>query len=167
MNWYLPERHRDRFREPFGRLFPDIRAALQYAGDAPVFAVGDVVTYNLVRSGIIPEMAIIDGITMREPCNRTPHLPSARFEVKNPAGMITSELIETLFLALNESPSLVFVKGEEDLAVIPLARIAPKGAAIFYGQPGEGVVVRIVDEEARQFAEELFSLFESEEESGN
>jgi len=162
MNWYLPERHRDRFREPFGRLFPDIRTALDYAGDAPLFAVGDVVTYNIVRSGIIPEMAVIDGITMREPCNRTPHLPSARFEVENPAGMITSELIDTLSLALKESPALVFVKGEEDLAVIPLARMVPEGSAILYGQPGEGVVVKIVDDEARLLAEELFSLFEPE-----
>ncbi len=160
MDWYLPEQHRDRFREPFGRLFTDIRAALEYAGDAPVFAVGDVVTYNLVRSGIVPEMAVIDGITMREPCRRTPHLPSARFEVENPPGMITRELIDTLLVAVKESPSLVFVKGEEDLAVIPLVRMLPKGSAVFYGQPGEGVVVRIVDDEAVRLAEELFSLFE-------
>lgn len=160
MNWYLPERHRERFREPFGCLFPDIRAALEFAGDAPVFAVGDVVTYNLVRNGIIPEIAVIDGITMREPCNRTPHLPSSRFEVENPAGMITGELINTLKLALENRPSLVFVKGEEDLAVIPLVQIAPGGSAVFYGQPGEGVVVRIVDDGARVLADELFSLFE-------
>lgn len=162
MNWYLPERHRGRFREPFGELFPDIGSALEFAGDAPVFAVGDVVTYNLVRSGVVPEIAVIDGITMRLPCNRTPHLPSSRFEVENPAGMITGELIETLLHALEERPSLVFVKGEEDLAVIPIVRMVPKGSAVFYGQPGEGVVVRIVDDEAVLHAEELFSLFEPE-----
>ncbi len=163
MRWYLPGRHRDRFRKPFGRLFPDIESALEFAGEAPVFAVGDVVTYNLVRIGRIPEIAVIDGITMREPCSRTPDLSSARFEVENPAGMITDELVEVLSLALKERPSLVFVKGEEDLAVIPLARMAPEGSAILYGQPGEGVVVRIVDDEARLIAEELFSLFEPED----
>jgi GTP-dependent dephospho-CoA kinase len=163
MNWYLPGRHRDRFKEPFGRLFPDIRAALDYAGDAPVFAVGDVVTYNLVRNGVVPEIAVIDGITMREPCNRTPHLRSARFEVENPPGMITGELINTLLIALKSRPSLVHVKGEEDLAVIPLVRMLPDGSAVFYGQPGEGVVVKIVDEKARVHADELFSLFEMDE----
>jgi hypothetical protein len=77
--------------------------------------------------------------------------------------MITGELIDTLLLALKESPSLVFVKGEEDLAVIPLVRMVPDGSAVFYGQPGEGVVVKIVDDEARALAEELFSLFEPED----
>ncbi|ADN34874.1 Protein of unknown function DUF359 [Methanolacinia petrolearia DSM 11571] len=162
MNWYLPERHRDRFKEPFGRLFPDIRAALEYSGGAPVFAVGDVVTYNLVRNDVVPEIAVIDGITMREPCSRTPRLRSSRFEVENPPGMITGELIDTLLLALESRPALVHVNGEEDLAVIPLVKIVPDGSAVFYGQPGEGVVVKIVDEEARRLADELFSLFEAD-----
>ena len=159
MDWFLPEKHRDRFREPFGRLFPDIRAALDFAGDAPVFAVGDVVTYNLFKSGVVPEIAVIDGITMREPCSRTPHYPSSKFEVENPAGMITGGLIDTLRVAMDNRPALVFVNGEEDLAVIPLVGMVPQGSAIFYGQPGEGVVVRMVDDEAVALADELFSLF--------
>lgn len=160
MDWYLPERHRERFRGPFGILFSDIREALAFAGDFPVYAVGDVVTYNLVKTGVIPEIAVIDGITMREPCNWSPHLRSARFEVENPPGMITGGLVETLRRAFEERPSLVIVDGEEDLAVIPLVQILPDGSAVFYGQPGEGVVVRIVDAGARAHAEDLFSLFE-------
>jgi uncharacterized protein (UPF0218 family) len=33
---------------------------------------------------------------------------------------------------------VIFVDGEEDLAVIPLVIAAPDGAAILYGQPGKG-----------------------------
>ena len=76
--------------------------------------------------------------------------------------MITGELIDTLMLALESRPALVHVNGEEDLAVIPLVRIVPDGSAVFYGQPGEGVVVKIVDAEARRHAKELFSLFEAD-----
>jgi hypothetical protein len=40
---------------------------------------------------------------------------------------------------------LILVKGEEDLAVIPAAILAPPGSLVFYGQPGEGVVICEVD----------------------
>ncbi|MBP2133375.1 uncharacterized protein (UPF0218 family) [Methanomicrobium sp. W14] len=157
--WFLPESERVKFKEPFGVLFSDISAALKYLGDSPVYAVGDVVTGNLWRAGIVPKLSVIDGNTMREPCMSTPLLPVRRFEVKNPAGFITEELVYALRNALENPPALVHVIGEEDLAVIPLVRMLPEGSAVLYGQPCKGVVVRIVDSEAKKRADELFSLF--------
>ncbi|WOF17079.1 DUF359 domain-containing protein [Methanoplanus sp. FWC-SCC4] len=158
--WFLPEKHRKKFREPFGELFPDITSALEYAGDAPLYAVGDVVTRNIRRKGIVPNLSVIDGNTMREPCRCTPLLPVKRIEVKNPAGCITDELISALENAVLDPPALIHVEGEEDLAVIPLVNLLEDGCAILYGQPCEGVVVRIVDSDAKRRAKELFSLFE-------
>jgi hypothetical protein len=51
------------------------------------------------------------------------------------------------------------VEGEEDLAVIPLVLAAPTGALVLYGQPGEGVVLRCVDREARKAARTFLSRF--------
>ncbi|MDD3407412.1 MAG: GTP-dependent dephospho-CoA kinase family protein [Methanomicrobium sp.] len=157
--WFLPETERGRFKEPFGALFPDIDEALKFIGDAPVYAVGDVVTRNLRRKGIVPNLSVIDGNTMREPCRCTPLLPVKRIEVKNPAGFITEELISALQKGVNNPPALVHVDGEEDLAVIPLVMMLPEKSAVLYGQPSRGVVVRIVDNESKKLAEELFSLF--------
>ena len=157
--WFLPETERDKFKEPFGVLFPDIVKALEYLGDAHVYAVGDVVTRNLRRKGIVPDISVIDGNTMREPCLCTPLLPVKRIEVKNPAGYITEELISALRAGVDNPPALVHVDGEEDLAVIPLVMMLPLKSAVLYGQPGEGVVVRIVDSASKKRAQELFSLF--------
>ncbi len=162
--WYLPEKDRVRFKAPFGVLFPDIESALLYAEDRLLYAVGDVVTSSIVRKGIIPSVCVIDGSTMREPFSdahiSTQALSVKRYEVANPAGYITDELIDVLMSALESKPALVQVVGEEDLAVIPLVRMLPIGSALFYGQPGEGVVVKIIDDAAKEKANELFSYFE-------
>ena len=166
--WYLPEKDRVRFKAPFGVLFPDIESALSYAGERPLYAVGDVVTASIVRKGLIPAVCVIDGSTMREPFSdahvSTQALSVKRFEVANPAGYITDELIDALKsaveCAMGSKPALVHVIGEEDLAVIPLVRMLPAESAVFYGQPGEGVVVRITDDAAKEQADELFSYFE-------
>ncbi|MBQ3718169.1 MAG: GTP-dependent dephospho-CoA kinase family protein [Methanomicrobium sp.] len=173
--WYLPEKDRVRFKAPFGVLFPDIESALLYAGDRRLYAVGDVVTSNIVRKGIIPSICVIDGSTMRVPF-RDAHLSTQalsvkRYEVSNPAGYITDELIDALRSAIEFSadsqPALVHVNGEEDLAVIPLVRMLPLESAVFYGQPGEGVVVKIIDDAAKEQANELFSYFERRDGAGS
>ena len=69
-------------------------------------------------------------------------------------------LIEALGLALADPPTLIYVEGEEDLAVIPLVMAADEGGVVLYGQPGEGVVVREVDGKAKEKAKEMLALFE-------
>jgi uncharacterized protein (UPF0218 family) len=156
----LPERHRDALREPFGILFPDMSDALDMLEGRQVYSVGDVVTHNLLRCEISPAVAIIDGYTQRVPCNRTPVLLAPRLVVENPAGTITDALIEAIRYAVAHPPVLIFVEGEEDLAVIPLVMEAPLESAVVYGQPGEGVVIRLVDAAAKEQAHEYFALFE-------
>ena len=55
---------------------------------------------------------------------------------------LTDDLIRALERAINRNPVMIFVEGEEDLAVIPLVIAAPDGAVILYGQPHEEVVLR-------------------------
>ncbi len=80
-------------------------------------------------------------------------------QVKNPAGTLTDELICALERAIRNRPSTIIVDGEEDLAVIPLVLMADEGAIVLYGQPHKGVVLRIVDSEARKTAQHLLTFF--------
>jgi uncharacterized protein (UPF0218 family) len=155
----LPEAHRDLFKKPFGTLYGSIGELLALLEGRAVYAVGDVVTHNLLAAGVVPEIAIIDGYTMRTPCNRSPLLQARRLTAKNPPGTITDELTDAIDEAVRGQPAVIFVEGEEDLAVIPLVLAAPSGAAVLYGQPGEGVVLRFVDASAKHEAASMLNVF--------
>jgi uncharacterized protein (UPF0218 family) len=165
MHRRLPEAERSSLKKPFGRVFPDIRALLPSIRGRTVYAVGDVVTYNLLREGVIPRIAIIDGHTMRAPCTRVPELPFRRIVARNPPGTISDDLVRAIRDAVSHPPALIFVEGEEDLAVLPLVLAAPPGAVILYGQPKEGVVLREVDREAKALAAAFVDRFVHEENS--
>jgi uncharacterized protein (UPF0218 family) len=155
----LPEAHRDLLKLPFGTLYRDIGELLPCLKGRAIYAVGDVVTHSLLDAGIVPDIAIIDGYTMRVPCNRSPLLRARRVTARNPPGTITDELVDVIGDVVRDPPGVIFVDGEEDLAVIPLVLAAPAGAAVLYGQPGEGVVLRIVDAMAKQEAETILKVF--------
>lgn len=155
----LPKEHRKLFMEPFGELHQRIEEIIPLISKSCVYAVGDVVTHNLHRNGITPAIAVIDGHTMRSPCNQMPALRGECINVKNPAGTLTDELIHALTYAVLHPPVTINVDGEEDLAVIPLILAAPLGAIVLYGQPHKGVVMRTVDREAQQTAQQLLDHF--------
>ena len=155
----LPEVHRDLLKIPFGTLYRDIGELLPCIEGRAVYAVGDVVTHNLLGAGIVPDIAIIDGYTMRTPCTCSPLLPARRVTARNPPGTITDELVAAIDDVVRDPPGVIFVDGEEDLAVIPLVIAAPAGSAVLYGQPGEGVVLKIVDASAKRDAEAILDVF--------
>ncbi|WML67136.1 MAG: GTP-dependent dephospho-CoA kinase [Methanoregula sp. SKADARSKE-2] len=155
----LPEEHRKLFQEPFGELHRTIEDIIPRFGKNPLYAVGDVVTHNLHKNHILPEVAVVDGFTMRSPCSRIPAVRGECIRIKNPAGTITGELESALEYAVTHPPVTIFVDGEEDLAVIPLVIAAPMGAIVLYGQPDEGVVFRIIDPEAKATARRFLDHF--------
>ena len=163
MHRRLPEAERSSLQKPFGQVYPDIRALLPRIRGRTVYAVGDVVTHNLIREGISPQIAIIDGHTMRAPCTRVPSLPFRRIVARNPPGTISDDLVRAVRNAVKDPPALIFVEGEEDLAVLPLVLAAPPGVVILYGQPKEGVVLREVDAEAKALATAFVDRFVHEE----
>jgi uncharacterized protein (UPF0218 family) len=167
MHRRLPEAERASLKRPFGEVFPGIRALLPRIRGKTVYAVGDVVTHNLLREGITPRVAIIDGHTMRAPCTRVPDIPVRRILARNPPGTISDDLVRAIRDALASPPAVIFVEGEEDLAVLPLVLAAPEGAVVLYGQPGEGVVLRVVDGEAKALAAAFVDRFVHEENTGH
>jgi GTP-dependent dephospho-CoA kinase len=156
---YLPEERRKYFKSPFGILYPDISEIITLIKGKPVYSVGDVVTYRLIQQGVTPDVAVIDGHTMRSPCDRSPVMHARCIQVTNPPGTLSADLLKGLEQAVMHPPVLIVVEGEEDLAVIPLVLIAPEGSVILYGQPGEGIVFRVVDSEGKRKAAEMLSWF--------
>ena len=161
----LPVRMRAELKRPMGRLVPDAsvtRAELLRGlpgARPPVITVGDATSERALALGIEPVLSIVDRIEGRlarasgrrgrapSPADssaagaRLPPPRTARCE--NRAGGICTECADLVrdFLEPPLRPSRIKVDGEEDLLVVPVCIHAPDGAAVMYGQPGEGIVV--------------------------
>lgn len=160
----LPPDARGAFKDPLGPVYTDTQRLLADAG-SPIIAVGDVVTYHLVEAGETPAVALVDERTERSPVDDGVAETLDTFEgfdsvreVSNPAATLTAELLSTLREAIESDEStLIEVDGEEDLAALPAAAIAPDGASVVYGQPGEGMVLATADDEVKARCLDLLS----------
>ncbi|HWQ66235.1 MAG TPA: GTP-dependent dephospho-CoA kinase family protein [Methanospirillum sp.] len=159
----LPEDRRHFFQRPFGVLYPSLDPVLPLINGRLFFSVGDVVTDSLIRAGMPPAIAIIDGQTMRQPHDGIEIPDYTIIYAKNPPGCLTREMIQATVDAVTMLRIVIQVEGEEDLAVVPLALNAPDSALILYGQPGEGVVLLEVTASVRQKAQELLDCFTPDE----
>ncbi|MFO8116123.1 MAG: GTP-dependent dephospho-CoA kinase family protein [Halorubrum sp.] len=173
----LPDSLRDAFKDPLGPVTTDADELLadaagtrgdRAAPDAPLIAVGDVVTYHLREAGRVPDVALIDGKTEREAVGAEIESALAaaddrRIAVENPAASLSADLLEALAEALSDAdPVIIEVTGEEDLAALPAILAAPDGASVVYGQPDEGMVRVAVTSESRAKARELFEALEGD-----
>ena len=173
----LPDSLRDAFKEPLGPVTTDADELLadaaetrgdRAAPDAPVIAVGDVVTYHLREAGRVPDVALIDGKSEREAVDAEIESALAaaddrRIAVENPAATLSADLLEALREALSDAdPVIIEVTGEEDLAALPAILAAPDGASVVYGQPGEGMVRVAVTSESRAKARELLEALDGD-----
>jgi uncharacterized protein (UPF0218 family) len=149
-------------KNPFGELVPDknvnekrVKSALK--GSKLVIAVGDATTDRLVSFGIIPDIAVIDERERRQDTTRrVRYSPSKELQCANPPGTIVRQAITVLQPALADShPTLVVVKGEEDLLALPMVSMAPLGSVVLYGQPLEGLVIIKITRTKQQEAKDL------------
>ncbi|WP_368409409.1 GTP-dependent dephospho-CoA kinase family protein [Halorussus gelatinilyticus] len=160
---------RGELKEPMGPIFTDAERLLDAAGD-PLVAVGDVVTYHLERAGVLPDVAVVDGLTKREEVADDVAEGVARLggetrevRVENPAGTVSRGLVEALRDAISDpEPTLLVVEGEEDLVTLPAIVAAPLGASVVYGQPDEGMVLADVTDESKAEMRDLLSRMEGD-----
>ncbi|NHN46838.1 DUF359 domain-containing protein [Halostella sp. JP-L12] len=165
----LPEDLRGAFKDPFGPVETDPERVLADV-TGPLVAVGDIVTYHFERVGRTPDVAVVDGRTKREAVDsevsetiESEEVDRAAVDtvtVENPAATLTADLLTALRDAIaSDRPTTIVVDGEEDLATLPAVVAAPDGASVVYGQPDEGMVHVVVDEDARaQFRELLLRM---------
>ena len=149
----LPAKLRPVLRKPFGvlykgtgkdtiqKLLPDMSSPTK------LISVGDVTTFYLLESDIIPDVCVVDDRTRREPASNhvvlgTNHTAFTTISVDNPPGVITEDLVDAIEDAIRSDQHVrLFVRGEEDLAALPAILMAPIGSVVLYGQPNEGVVL--------------------------
>lgn len=167
---------REKLKTPYGKLYKGkgdecLRSIVDTLKATKVISIGDVTTYYLLKAGIVPDICLVDDKTMRLPVEHevrkgTAHASFKEVSVKNPAGVVTDDLINALKDNMDsKKPVRIFVEGEEDLAVIPACMYAPIGSIVIYGQPSEGVVVVKITEKKRL---ETISLVEQmKKEAGN
>lgn len=165
----LPEDLRDAFKDPLGPIETD---AERLAGDVsgPLIAIGDVVTYHFERIGHTPDVAVVDGLTERESvasevADVLDASEARRIAATNPAAALSASMLRALVEAVDaDDPVAIDVDGEEDLVALPAIVLAPEGASVVYGQPGEGMVHVRVDEEIREHARGLLERMDGDHE---
>lgn len=160
----LPDSLRDRLRAPLGELIPDRDVPGAVAGrvaGAYVVSVGDRTTERLASVGIVPSLQIVDGLERRRGREPPPAGGAREIRVENPPAQVTEGSVEAIRAAYAmEPPVRILVSGEEDLLVLPACVHAPEGAAVLYGQPGEGMVVVRVTPQVRNKTAALLGLME-------
>jgi uncharacterized protein (UPF0218 family) len=164
----LKKEMRSEFKKPIGTLFPsisDAKSSIEEIGDKSLLiSIGDVTTRRMLDEGIVPDVGIVDNLIEREPSDYEICYDNVTLKTKNPPGTITDQMWKTIkegFRLVEKAGYnvLIVVEGEEDLSAIPCMVMAPAGSLIFYGQPGEGVVLCEVDK-IKEKAEDLIKKLE-------
>jgi len=161
----LPKEIRSRLAMPFGDLVSDEEALEDLRSSALSATVGDVVSLLMVEHGEQPDLMVYDLRTERQEMSelaaKLPSLPGREVHVKNPAGTVTPELVIAIERALSRKEKVkLMVEGEEDLASLVIAALAPYGTRLFYGMPRKGIVSVRVDENVRNKARDLIDAME-------
>jgi uncharacterized protein (UPF0218 family) len=122
-----------------------------------VISIGDTVSRNLLKNGVIPDLMVIDNIAMRKATQPISFRVEKTIHVNNPAGTITDEAITAIQDALKgETNVKIVVNGEEDLLTLIAVECAPDDSIVLYGQPYEGIVaVKATLEKKREIADIL------------
>ncbi|MEM2878779.1 MAG: GTP-dependent dephospho-CoA kinase family protein [Candidatus Hadarchaeales archaeon] len=143
----MPEELRAVLRRPLGRLFPSPVKLVEFLSEKrpiSIITVGDRTSVEMIKSGIKPDITVVDFKEMREPVEKKARKLLMSFGkrekmVTNPPGTITPGLIAAIADA--EKGTRIIVNGEEDLAVLPAVLLSKEGTVVIYGQPKEGIVL--------------------------
>lgn len=158
---------REKFKNPFGVLLRGtstktmtlLKTIIAEKKPPKIISVGDSVSKNLHKHGIVPQLSITDNRSLRR--NIKPIVFEAKrvVKVQNPQGVITDEAVDAVRTALRGTDSVhIKVDGEEDLLTPIAVLYAPEGALVVYGQPYEGVVIVRVTSEKQVQARKLLDL---------
>ncbi len=167
---------REELRKLHGELYPGdgVETARNIIKDlkapAKIITVGDIITFNLLSAGVVPNISFVDDRTKRNPVSNevthgTKHPHFKTITVENPPGTITEELLQEVAKAMkSDNPLRIFVKGEEDLAALPSIAMAPLSSVVIYGLPEEGAVLVRVTENKRKEIQSLLNRMKCKEE---
>jgi len=171
----LPRELREELRKLHGELYPGdgVETARNIINDlkapAKIITVGDIITYNLLSAGVVPNISFVDDRTKRSPVSNevthgTKHPHFKTITVENPPGTITEELLQEVAKAMrSENPLRILVEGEEDLAALPSIAMAPLSSVVIYGLPDKGAVLVRVTEQKKKEVQSLLDRMKCKE----
>lgn len=147
----LGEGIRNKLKKPLGQII----TVDKIHPDNSYISVGDITTVSLLQKKFQPILSIVDLKVQRADVFH--HLTSD-VHVQNPPGQISKSLILAISKALKRnSPQIIMVNGEEDLATIPAILLSPLGTTVLYGQPKKGIVEVKVDLKIKDYLSQILS----------
>jgi uncharacterized protein (UPF0218 family) len=159
-----------KLKEPFGSLIQGtaeetmarINELIKKEKPPRIISVGDVVSLNLHRHGVEPQLTIIDNVSLRDKAMPQEVVVEKTVYVDNPQGTIAQGAILAIKKALREKKHThIVVKGEEDLLTLIAVLFAPENAFVIYGQPYSGVVVVKVTLERKARVQEFLNAMKA------
>jgi uncharacterized protein (UPF0218 family) len=159
-----------KLKEPFGNLIlgtPEetmgiLKEMVEMEKPSRIISVGDIVSQNLHKHNINPQLSIIDNISLRTQKIPLETAVQKTVFVDNPQGTITQESISAVKESLESKEHIhIVVKGEEDLLTLITVLYAPENAFVVYGQPHSGIVVVKVSSERRTRAKEFLNAMKT------
>jgi uncharacterized protein (UPF0218 family) len=161
---------RIKLKEPFGRLIqgtPEetmgkLKKIVEEEKPLKIVSVGDIVSRNLHKHNVHPQLTIIDNISLRDQPIPKEETVEKTVHVTNPQGTITQEAMLVVKEALEGNEHIhIVVKGEEDLLTLIAVLYAPENAFVVYGQPYSGIVVVKVTFEKKALVQEYLKAMKS------
>jgi uncharacterized protein (UPF0218 family) len=126
-----------------------------------LISVGDIVSNNMIKNGIQPEVLIVDNKVMREKIKPIQVKTNQTLHLKNPAGTLTEEAWTVMQEALGKKRrTRVLVDGEEDLLTLVAVLCAPENSLVVYGQPKKGIVAVRVTEQKKEHIRQIVDSME-------
>ncbi|AWR99529.1 GTP-dependent dephospho-CoA kinase family protein [Metallosphaera hakonensis] len=130
---------RKELSRPYGILFSDTAKLISYLSNFNrIVTVGDVVTNSVISAKLTPFLTVVDGKTKRS-ISVTPH-SIGKTIVNEPGLLRLSTMLKIKEIMEGDSPTSVFIVGEDDMIVIPAIIYGRKGDVVVYGQPNAGAV---------------------------
>jgi pantetheine-phosphate adenylyltransferase len=136
-------------KSPQGRLLlTEAIKTLPFDQYVQIALLGDQVTEYFINHDLPFNYAIIDHkINRRAHSTNLGHWqPQHRLIADNPPGTVSLSATSAISHLTTQNQGLLEIAGEEDLLGFPLVLCLPLNSVIFYGQPGEGVVMITVTE---------------------
>ena len=161
---------RSKLKEPFGILIQGtqeetmakMKELVRMEKPSRLISVGDVISLNLHKHGIEPQLTIIDNVSLRDKEMPQEKAVEKTVYVDNPQGTITSEAVLAVRKALDtREHTHIVVKGEEDLLTLIAVLYAPQNSFVVYGQPYYGIVVVKATSEKKRRAKEFLNAMKT------
>ena len=164
--YIMPDELRKELGTPVGKVLTSIKEiASEIANSKILVTVGDIVTLDILETGRIPDISIIDYITQRMPMDqvkeRFSRFKQPEITVHNPAGQITREMWDAIKDGYADPRNLrIVVDGEEDMAALACIFLAPPGTTVIYGIPNRGASIHHVDVDLKHLVDGVLKRME-------